>query len=176
MVASAFPRSPRIRVLVAEDDPAVAQDYLRAFAPETGEGRRRRCALDALETSLFGAAAGAPRGEEPIFETNVQHQGAGAIAAHEAALAAGDRFDAALLDVRMPPGLSGVETAARLRDADPELLIGIVTGYSDLDFTEIAARIPPARRLFFLRKPFDRAEIRSAVTAGVARAADPEPA
>ncbi len=174
MVASS-PRR-RIRVLVAEDDPAVAHDYLRAFAPEACEGRRRRGDLDALEASLFGAAPVAPRAGEPVFETAVHHQGAGAIAAHEAALAAGERFDAALLDVRMPPGLTGVETAARLRDADPELLIGIVTGYSDLDFTEIATRIPPARRLFFLRKPFDRAEIRSAVTMGVARASDPEPA
>lgn len=169
------PPRRRIRVLVAEDDPAVARDYQRAFAPGPHEDDRLRRDLDALESTLFGSERPKSR-EQPLFETEVHRQGAHALDAHATALAAGERFDAALIDVRMPPGLNGVETAARLRAADPEILIGVVTGYSDLDFAEIAARIPPARRLFFLRKPFDRAEIRSAVTSGVARVADPEPA
>lgn len=121
--------------------------------------------LDALESDLFGdteaAAQGGPR--EASFDVVTAMQGLDALDEHDHALRADRPFDIALIDVRMPPGIDGVETATRLRKADPRILIGIVTGQADLEFEEIARRVMPKERIFFIRKPFLRDEIRTAV-------------
>src|SRR5437763_15586649 len=41
-------------------------------------------------------------------------------------------FDIALLDIKMP-GMDGMELQARLKDADPDLTIIIMTGYASVD-------------------------------------------
>jgi two-component system response regulator HydG len=41
-------------------------------------------------------------------------------------------FDIALLDIKMP-GMDGMELQARLHDADPDLLVVIMTGYASVD-------------------------------------------
>src|ERR1700756_4854856 len=41
-------------------------------------------------------------------------------------------FDIALLDIKMP-GMDGMELQARLKDADPELTVVIMTGYASVD-------------------------------------------
>jgi DNA-binding NtrC family response regulator len=41
-------------------------------------------------------------------------------------------FDIALLDIKMP-GMDGMELQARLREADPELTVVIMTGYASVD-------------------------------------------
>ena len=162
------PEQTEIRILIAEDDPAVAKDYLRIFNGAAEAGVTFRRDLDDLETTLFG---GEPAVEmtAPRFNAIVCHQGDQAVAVHTAALQSSEPFDAALIDGRMPPGIDGIETARRLRLADPELLIGIVTGYSDFDFTEIATRIDPPGRLFFMRKPFEGDDIRAAVVRHMGR-------
>ena len=42
------------------------------------------------------------------------------------------RFDVALLDIRMP-GMDGMELQARLREADPDLAVIIMTGYASVE-------------------------------------------
>src|SRR5579872_3790383 len=41
-------------------------------------------------------------------------------------------FDIALVDIKMP-GMDGMELQARLKDADPELAVIIMTGYASVD-------------------------------------------
>src|SRR5437763_7630436 len=41
-------------------------------------------------------------------------------------------FDIALLDIKMP-GMDGIELQARLKDADPDLTVVIMTGYASVD-------------------------------------------
>src|SRR5689334_3526284 len=41
-------------------------------------------------------------------------------------------FDIALIDIKMP-GMDGMELQARLREADPDLTIVIMTGYASVD-------------------------------------------
>jgi two-component system NtrC family sensor kinase len=60
----------------------------------------------------------------------------------------------------MPPGWDGIETIARLWQADPELQVVICTAFSDHSWSEIMARLSPADGLLILRKPFDGVEIR----------------
>ena len=73
---------------------------------------------------------------------------------HIRAVRDGRRFAVAFIDVRMPPGIDGRETARRIRAIDPDVQIVIVTGYSDFSPAQIARVAGPPDRLFYIAKPF----------------------
>ena len=145
-----------MRILIVDDEPAMHDSYRRSFAPShSAEGD----ALDAMAAELFGDDDAAPVEEQPDFALTHCTQGLDAVAAVEQALAAGDPFAVAFIDVRMPPGIDGKETARRIRALDPEVNLVIVTGYSDFSPLEISRAAGPADKIFYIAKPFEVAEV-----------------
>ena len=143
-----------MRILIVDDEPAMHDSYRRSFAPvANGAG-----ALDAMAAELFGADATAVDGG-PDFTLTHAMQGLEAVAAVEAAIREGDPFAVAFIDVRMPPGIDGKETAVRIRALDPEINLVIVTGYSDFTPVEISRAAGPADKIFYIAKPFEVAEV-----------------
>lgn len=65
----------------------------------------------------------------------------------------------AFVDVRMPPGWDGVETAAHLWEAAPDLQVVICTAYSDYSWDEMIGQFGTNDRLVILKKPFDNIEV-----------------
>ncbi|MBI5014667.1 MAG: sigma-54-dependent Fis family transcriptional regulator [Deltaproteobacteria bacterium] len=65
-------------------------------------------------------------------------------------------YDMVLLDLRMP-GIDGMDTLVRLRDADPEVVIVIITGYPSIDSVLKAFRLGAYD---YLPKPFSPQEVR----------------
>jgi diguanylate cyclase (GGDEF)-like protein len=92
-------------------------------------------------------------------------QGLDAVAMVERALAAGEPFPVAFIDIRMPPGIDGKETARRIRALDPEINLVIVTGFSDFSPLEISRAAGPADKIFYIAKPFEVAEVVQTATA-----------
>ncbi len=64
------------------------------------------------------------------------------------------------LDMRMPPGWDGLETAQRIRSIDKEIQIVIMTAYADHEQKEIAEKIGEPDKLLYIKKPFHPEEIR----------------
>ena len=118
-----------IRVLIADDDEHILECYMEAFGgADTTEHMK---ALDALDAELFDT-------EED--------------AAREAAND-GHPFDVVILDVRMPPGIDGVEAGSQIRELDPDVEIVFVTGFSDIPREELERRVPPPMKLHYFNKP-----------------------
>ena len=65
----------------------------------------------------------------------------------------------AFVDVRMPPGWDGVETTARIWEADPDLQVVICTAYADCSWDEMLQKLGQSDRLVILKKPFDSIEV-----------------
>jgi CheY-like chemotaxis protein len=65
----------------------------------------------------------------------------------------GHPFDVVILDVRMPPGIDGVEAGSQIRELDPDVEIVFVTGFSDVPRDELERRVPPPMRLHYFNKP-----------------------
>jgi two-component system cell cycle sensor histidine kinase/response regulator CckA len=150
------------RVLVADDEPMLLDSYryvIDDLAPRCDQ-------ITELEEQLFGAADTPPT---PEVELCCVRQGEAAVVQVFEALAAGRRFGAAFLDVRMPPGISGLEAAKRIRALDSRINIVIVSGFSGVDAREITRDVPPADRLFFLAKPFQARELQQYVLSFSAR-------
>ena len=150
-----------MRVLIVDDEPAMHDCYRRCFAPAAAEATT----LGLMAADLFGADTADVPSDQPAFEPVHCTQGLDAVAAVEAALAEGTPFPVAFIDVRMPPGIDGRETAARIRALDPEINLVMVTGYSDFSPLEISRAAGPADKIFYVAKPFEVAEIVQTATA-----------
>ncbi|HIV77624.1 EAL domain-containing protein [uncultured Sphingomonas sp.] len=140
-----------MRILIVDDEPAVHESYELCFPARPGT-------LDAMATELFGEPASNGTIEVP---TERRHclQGLEAVAAVEQARADGMPFAVAFIDIRMPPGIDGRETARRIRAIDPDIHLVIVTGYSDFSPAEIGKVAGPADKIFYIAKPFEVSEI-----------------
>ena len=138
-----------IRVLIADDDEHILQAYREAFS-DTDSTQQMR-ALDALAAELF--EQGDAEGDEPHFDVVACSQGDDAISLAEEAANDGHPFDVVILDVRMPPGIDGVEAGSRIREMDPDVEIVFVTGYSDVPLEELRRRVPPPMKLHYFNKP-----------------------
>lgn len=71
----------------------------------------------------------------------------------------GDAVKVAFIDMRMPPGINGVETAKRIRELDDKIEIVMVTAYSDHTFSDVVDQIGSPDKILYLKKPFDSQEI-----------------
>lgn len=148
-----------IRVLIADDDEHILECYRSAFGDNHPNGFVQ--ALSSLEAELFEPlpeAASAPR-----FDVVACSQGRDAISLAAEATREGRPFDVVILDVRMPPGIDGVEAGTLIRQLDPEVEIVFVTGFSDLTMSELARRVPPPVKLHYFNKPLSFMQLAQSV-------------
>jgi diguanylate cyclase (GGDEF)-like protein len=148
-----------IRVLVVDDDPDILVAYRQVL--DESVPSNDRAALDALRAKLFtGGSKGPAAATASSFEAVVCNGAEAAVTAVKQACDDGRPLAVAFLDMRMPPGPDGAWAAEKIREIDPNIEIVICTAYSDVDPSEIARRVPPADKLFYLQKPFHPHEVR----------------
>jgi len=150
-----------IKVLIADDDEYVLNCYREAFTEP--ESTREMRALDALSAELFDSDC-APE-QEPRFEVTACSQGADAISLAQEAANDGQPFDVVILDVRMPPGIDGIEAGSQIRRIDADVDIVFVSGYSDMPLAELRRRVPPPLRLHYFSKPLSFSQLAHDVAA-----------
>ena len=144
-----------IRVLVADDDESVLDCYRHAFSDDEPTGNMK--AIDALAAELFDAKVNIV--DQPKFEVVACSQGDAAISLAQAATAEGSPFDVVILDVRMPPGIDGVEAGSQIRAMDPDVEIVFVTGFSDMSLEDLQRRVPPPVKLHYFNKPLSFSQL-----------------
>jgi diguanylate cyclase (GGDEF)-like protein len=114
-----------------------------------------------LGASLFGETPdlSADTPDFSAFSFDYVSQGEEAVRQVRDSVAAGRPYSVLLLDMRMPPGIDGKETARRVREIDQNINIVVVTGYSDHSPLSVAKVAGPFDKLYYLSKPFSAAEI-----------------
>jgi diguanylate cyclase (GGDEF)-like protein len=151
-----------IRVLVADDEPAVQAAYreVLAQAPDLSGQTLARLRARVL------AHNGAPPSRAGLkFEVVFCSQAEAAVAAVRDAVARDRPFAMVFLDMRMPPGRDGGYAAREIRALDPHVEIILCSAYTDVDPASIALEVPPENKIFFVEKPFHPFEIRQLATA-----------
>lgn len=138
-----------IRILIADDDEQILACYREAFGESEETDYMKE--LDALDAELFDVENDA--NSAPRFDVVACRQGQDAIDKAKEAADEGHPFDVVILDVRMPPGIDGVEAGSQIREMDPDVQIVFVTGFSDVPRVELERRVPPPMRLHYFNKP-----------------------
>jgi len=138
-----------IRVLIADDDEHILDCYREAFSESEPTGLMK--ALDMLDAELFDPES--DLFDAPKFDVVSCSQGDDAVIIVEEAANKGNPFDVVILDIRMPPGIDGVEAGSAIREMDSDVEIVFVSGYSDIPRDELEKRIPPPVKLHCFSKP-----------------------
>lgn len=95
-----------------------------------------------------------------IYEIDAADQGKSAYEMVKDSFTRNEPYAMIFLDMRMPPGWNGLETAQRIRSIDKEILIVIMTAYADYEQQEIVEHVGDPEKLLYLKKPFHPEEVR----------------
>ena len=147
------------RILIVDDQPELYDDFVEMLAQTTvpRESDAFAAAFQGTGASLDPAPAEDPF--PPSFELSHAHSGEDACALVEDAWREGRPFALAFVDLRMPPGMDGVEAIQRIRRTDRDLEIVVMTAYSERSLRDIVSSIDPLHKMLYVRKPFTREEI-----------------
>lgn len=141
------------RILVIDDDQGIWKSYRLVLSPDRLPPGSSSDRMSQLLVDEQNGEAG------PGFTLVFASQGQEGYHLIEAAKEH-EPFAMAFIDIRMPPGWDGMETAIKIRQLDPDIELVIVTAYSDRSMEEIVRAVGASDKLLFLRKPFDPDELK----------------
>ncbi|MCI5221169.1 MAG: response regulator [Candidatus Electrothrix sp. AR4] len=147
------------RILVIDDDRDIWKSYQLVLQPKKQRDDSSISLLNALLQEENSQDESATQSDEANFELSFAGQGREGYDMVKQAVLDKRPFAVAFIDIRMPPGWDGMETAARIRKFDPRIEIVIVTAYSDRSRNEIAKAVGTLHKMLFFRKPFDPEEL-----------------
>lgn len=139
------------RILVVDDNESVRRDFQKVLGGADGDGFAQ------VSAAFFGEIP--PPALQPSFEVDYLTQGLDAVDLFRQAYENGAPHSVAFVDVRMPPGIDGLETATRLWQIDSTLQVVICSAYADYSWEEMIARLGYRDRLLILKKPFAGIEV-----------------
>lgn len=141
------------RILFVDDDEKILSSYKKIFET-VPDSELLSGAADFLEdVGLVGQP------EKENYIATYCSQGEDAVLEVEKSVNEDNPIKVVFLDMRMPPGIDGAETAKRIHSIDPDIEIVIVSAYSDTDIKDFSIKSGRPEKILFLRKPFDKKEI-----------------
>ncbi len=144
------------RVLIVDDQQDIHQDFREILTPET------RHAADGLAEAFSKEA---PQPSLPAFELQHAYSGEEACALVASANADGKPFAVSYVDIRMQPGMDGVDTIHEIRKIDRDIELVVMTAHSEKSLRDIVQDMAPLHKLLYVRKPFTGEEIQQMTTA-----------
>lgn len=140
-------------VLIIDDDPKILEAYQSILDPSDLIFGQK---LNIFENqSNSDENRDLQRGDKSNFRITTVLQGAEGVEAVSSAIAGGSPYALVFIDMRMQPGIDGLETAKRILVVDPQIEIAIVTAYADKSLQDMN-QVLGQNRFLFLKKPFDR--------------------
>jgi CheY-like chemotaxis protein len=94
-----------------------------------------------------------------MFEIDSAYQGQEGLDLIGKSLLEDRPYSLAFVDVRMPPGLDGVQTTRMIWGKYPDLQVVMCTAFSDYPWEEILLILGYSDRMVILKKPFDNIEV-----------------
>lgn len=143
-----------IRILVIDDNIEIHQDFIKVL---NSKGTSK---LELLSAKLFHKNNSIQEKENDSIEICTATQGQEGIDQVKESLEIERPFSVAFVDIRMPPGLDGIETIKQMWQLDSNIQIVLCTAYSDYSFEEIGLQLKEFDNFLILKKPFDAIEIR----------------
>ena len=143
------------RVLIVDDQESIYIDFQEML----GVKRRKRRSDELLDAFVPVDDKDKKLPEAPVYELSYASSGKEAYNMVKAADEANRPFAVAYVDIRMPPGMDGVETIRRIRRFEKNLEIVIMTAYTDKPLPEIVTNMELLHKLLYIRKPVAREEI-----------------
>ena len=139
------------RVLIVDDQPEIHEDFKETLAAGAARSAADEIAREFLPSEQPHFL--------PAFDLSHAANGEQACELVAAGQAQGRPVALAYVDIRMPPGIDGVETVRRMRRLDRAIEVVMMTAYTDKPLADIVQDMDFLHKLLYIRKPFAREEI-----------------
>lgn len=139
------------RVLIVDDQENIHDDFddmLSSRSAETSTDDMAKAFLEEVDDTFL-----------PNFELLHALSGDQACEVVKTAQESDAPIAVAYVDIRMPPGIDGIETIRRIRKIEKAIEIVIMTAYTDKPLPEIVRDMELLHKLLYIRKPFAREEV-----------------
>lgn len=144
------------RILIIDDNEDIHEDFRKILQPISSN-------LKELKQAVFGQTH--TEVEIPLYEIDSAYQGEEGFELVKKSIDTLRPYFMTFVDIRMPPGLNGVEIIEKIWSIDPDLQTVICTAYSDYTWQELIVKLGWSDRLLILKKPFDSIEVRQLTSA-----------
>lgn len=143
-----------VKVIVIDDNEQIHDDFNNILSANSEVKEKE---IDSLANSLFGDDESSDKSDayDVVCDLAFASQGKQGYEMIKKAYEDGDRFDLAFVDMRMPPGWDGLETAERILEVDNKIQIVFCTAYSDYTVEDINQRVGSKGKVGIIGKPFD---------------------
>ena len=142
------------RVLIVDDEAGIHSDFKDMLNPN-----RTQTLTDQLAETLLDEGSENKISFLPDFELLHAPSGEEAYDIICAGKASNRPIAVAYIDVRMPPGIDGVEAIRRIRQIEKDIELVIMTAYTDKPLPEIVRDMELLHKLLYIRKPFAPEEV-----------------
>ena len=127
------------RILIIDDNRDIHRDFEKIF----GILSPKSSAIDAFEDDLFGGVVTSKISNSPLENVTLESafQGEEGVAMAVRAADQKDPYLLAFVDVRMPPGMDGIQTIKRIWEQVPDMPCVICTAFSDYNWEDISIHL-----------------------------------
>jgi two-component system sensor histidine kinase/response regulator len=137
------------RILIVDDNVSIHEDIKKILAIKLANTE-----IDKIEELLFDEKK-KTNAASVDFVIDDAYQGEEALEKIDAAAREAFPYSLVFMDVRMPPGMDGIETIHKIWNRYPNIEMVICTAYSDYSWDEIIEKFGFTDQLLFIKKPFD---------------------
>ena len=142
------------RVLIVDDEAGIHSDFKDMLNPNSTQAL-----TDQLAETLLDERSDDKTSFLPNFELLHATSGEEAYDIIRAGKTSNRPIAVAYIDVRMPPGIDGVEAIRRIRQIEKHIELVIMTAYTDKPLPEIVRDMELLHKLLYIRKPFAPEEV-----------------
>lgn len=141
-------------ILIVDDNASIHKDIESILIGTSTEADKE---LQEMEAELFSDEVEDSIDHSEIINYDIDHAFQGEEAISMVSEADKNKYPYSLIfmDVRMPPGIDGIQTIKKIWEDHPFVEIVICTAYSDYSWEEILTELGHSDKLLFMKKPFD---------------------
>ncbi|MDH5692431.1 MAG: PAS domain S-box protein, partial [Gammaproteobacteria bacterium] len=151
-------KSDQYRILVVDDNDEIHVDFRTILDYEGIPGTKPSSKARGLLDEVLGREEVEAEEDEEIYEVISAYQGEDGI---ELVKNSGSSpIAVAFIDMRMPPGIDGLETLKRIHEVDENVELVVCTAYQDYDLRTFLEETAHIDGIVLIKKPFDPLEIK----------------
>ena len=148
------------KILIVDDDHDIHPLIVKIIEKVNKQDGNKFGEIDNLLADLKGQEnKDADSGDKSGVEFSFDHAFQGEEALKFIEQANSSPYDVVFMDVRMPPGIDGIQTIKEVRKQNPEYPFIICTAYMDYTWEEVVKILGSESNIALMKKPFTKQKI-----------------
>jgi CheY-like chemotaxis protein len=148
------------KILIVDDDHDIHPLLVKMIEKVNKGDSKKFGEIDSMLADIKGQEKDSPEKEKgSAIDFNFDHAFQGEEALKYVDQATTMPYDVVFMDVRMPPGIDGIQTIKEIRKLRPNYPFIICTAYMDYTWEEVVKILGSEKNIALMKKPFTKQKI-----------------